>query len=371
MALLFTLSIVCAVALSSTRDGNNTDHPGIYCLASLLCVLIPIALAVAFRTRILRSLDRDPDNARRYMRAFLHSERCVAFIWFASTCLLMFLCRWPAVVRYNWNLREAVLLDELLILMPIVLPLFLHKAIQFDVEYWASQQARSRRPRPASRWRFAWEQSRVYVGIAIVPILLLTFCWDLSRVFLPRYAHGSLGWMLLLLPLAVLFVAFPLLLRFLCATTKLSDGSLRTRLFQLADRAQLPVRNVVVWHTPCQSPNASVTGILPSLTYVFLTDELMKQLDDDEITAAFAHELGHIGCNHSAFRMFALLLPVTLFGLFFKLLAGDVSLATKAHASLFAQPGICLFITLVYLVFVFGCSAGNWNTKRTSLPADC
>jgi len=133
----------------------------------------------------------------------------------------------------------------------------------------------------------------------------------------------------------------------------------------MAMRAQLPVRNVIVWHAPCQAPNAAVTGFLPWLTYVFLTDELMKQFDDDEIEATFAHELGHIGCHHNVLRMFALLLPATLFGLLFNISASGVSTVLNTHANLLAQPGTCLFITVFYLVFAFG-----WFCRQLEHQAD-
>lgn len=365
MALLFTLSVLCAVALSSSCANGAADQLAVCCLGSLLCMLLPPGMACTFRAWILRRLDRDPHNARQYMRAYLVSERCLALVWFTAACLLVFTCQWPAIVRCNWNLFEAVLLDELLILVPIVLPLFLIKAVQYDIEYWAQQHAGPHHAQQPNRWRFAWEQCRVYVGIAIAPILLLTTCWDLSRVFLPRLAEGGLEWVVLLLPLVALFAGFPLLLRVLWPTTELPDRSLHSQLLRMAKRAQLPVRNVIVWHAPCQAPNAAVTGILPSLTYVFLTNELMKQFDDDEIEAAFAHELGHIGGHHNVLRMFALLLPVTLFGLLFKIFASGVSPLINTHANLLAQPGICLFITLFYLVFAFG-----WFCRQLEHQAD-
>ncbi len=365
MAFLFTLSIVSAVALSNMHSGGNLGHPTVCCLASLLCVLIPLAVAVAFRTRILDRLNRDPDNARRYMRVYLHSERCVAVMWFVSVCLVVFVCRWPAIVRDHWEFGEAILLDELLILLPIVLPLFLQRAIAFDVERWAKQHARRNHPRLSRRWHFAWSQSRVDVGVAIAPILLVTTCWDLCRVFLPRFAQGGSGWALMLLPLVAGYAAVPLFLRLLWTTTALTSGSLRSDLLLMAKRAKLPIRNIIVCHTPHQVPNAAVTGILPSLTYVVLTDGLMRRFDDDGIKAAFAHELGHIGCQHNTLRMFALLLPATLFGLLFKILASSVSPAFNAYANLLVQPGMCLFFTVCYLVFAFG-----WFCRQLEHQAD-
>ena len=365
MALLFALSILCAVALSSSCASREAEHPVICCLGVLLCTALSPALAFVFRVWVLRRLIRDPQNARQYMRVYLISERSLAVVWFTTACLLVFACHWPAVVRCNWNLFELVLLDELLILVPIALPLFLMKVVQYDIEYWARLYAIPNHTRRTDRWRFAWEQSRVYIGIAIVPILLLTTCWDLSRVFLPRLVEGGWEWIVLLLPLVILFAAFPLLLRVMWPTTELPNRSLHSQLLRMAKRAQLSVRNVIVWHAPSHAPNAAVTGVLPWLTYVFLTDELVKQFDDDEIEATFAHELGHIGCHHNVLRMFALLLPAALLGLLVNIGASGVSTVPNAHTNLVAQPGICLFITMFYLVFVFG-----WFCRQLEHQAD-
>ena len=44
--------------------------------------------------------------------------------------------------------------------------------------------------------------------------------------------------------------------------------------------------------------NAQVVGILPGLRYVMLSDRLLETMDDRQIEAVFAHEMGHIVHHH-------------------------------------------------------------------------
>lgn len=44
--------------------------------------------------------------------------------------------------------------------------------------------------------------------------------------------------------------------------------------------------------------NAAISGVLPNLRYVFLTDHLLDVLDDDEVEAVLAHEIGHGKGHH-------------------------------------------------------------------------
>jgi STE24 endopeptidase len=41
-----------------------------------------------------------------------------------------------------------------------------------------------------------------------------------------------------------------------------------------------------------------ITGVLPSLRYVLITDYLLDNLDDDELEAIVAHEIGHGRQHH-------------------------------------------------------------------------
>lgn len=68
------------------------------------------------------------------------------------------------------------------------------------------------------------------------------------------------------------------------------------RLFQIvrsiSQMAGLPMPRVYI--IPSQSPNAFATGRNPQHAAVAATDGIMQILDDDELSAVMAHELGHV-----------------------------------------------------------------------------
>jgi len=68
------------------------------------------------------------------------------------------------------------------------------------------------------------------------------------------------------------------------------------RLFQIvrstSQMASLPMPRVYI--IPSQSPNAFATGRNPQHAAVAATEGIMQILDDDELSAVMAHELGHV-----------------------------------------------------------------------------
>ena len=91
----------------------------------------------------------------------------------------------------------------------------------------------------------------------------------------------------------------PLVLGWIWKGTPLEDEKLCHRLQQLADKAGIDCRNIVLLKTKSSKlANAWVAGILAKWRSVFLTDYLLEHLSSDEIEAIFAHELGHIKHRH-------------------------------------------------------------------------
>ena len=93
------------------------------------------------------------------------------------------------------------------------------------------------------------------------------------------------------------------LLRFFLGLKPLSAGPLRDRLEASARRLGFHFSDVLVWHTRNLFANAMVTGLVPWLRYVVLTDRLIDELTPDEIEAVFGHEVGHIKHHHLIFYL--------------------------------------------------------------------
>lgn len=97
--------------------------------------------------------------------------------------------------------------------------------------------------------------------------------------------------------LVVIFL--PASIRYILPSTRLPEGPLRTRLTEFARARRLGVREIYVWNTRTRHiATAFVIGLIAPLRYVFITDALLRQLDEEEIEAVFAHELGHAHYNH-------------------------------------------------------------------------
>jgi Zn-dependent protease with chaperone function len=94
-------------------------------------------------------------------------------------------------------------------------------------------------------------------------------------------------------------VFLPASIRYILPSTRLPEGPLRTRLTEFARARRLGVREIYIWNTRSRHiATAFVIGLIAPLRYVFITDALMRELDEEEIEAVFAHELGHAHHNH-------------------------------------------------------------------------
>ena len=134
------------------------------------------------------------------------------------------------------------------------------------------------------------------------PALLLPICFLVTQKVFPDIPF-LLFILLLLVQYTILTTFFacvmPLVLRWTWKGKRLEDEKLRQGLQQLADKAGIDCRNIVVLKTKSSRlANAWVAGILAKWRSVFLTDYLLEHLTHDEIEAVFAHELGHLKHRH-------------------------------------------------------------------------
>ncbi len=154
--------------------------------------------------------------------------------------------------------------------------------------------------------------ARHYLGLVLAPVLFLLAAQDMVAWLAPNWSqqeHGVLfyGPMLVLIALAL-----PWLLSRIWKTEPLAPGPLRTRLEAIARQAKAPMRDILVWRTDGQMVNAAVAGFTPWLRYVFLTDGLLQQLNDEEIAAVVGHEVAHVKRRHVMLRILVLCAPLAV-----------------------------------------------------------
>jgi STE24 endopeptidase len=111
----------------------------------------------------------------------------------------------------------------------------------------------------------------------------------------------------MLLSTALVFVLAPELLRRVLHTQPLPDSPLRRRLEALCKRVGMRYRDILLWQTQNNMGNAAVMGIAPPLRYILLSDLLLERMDDDQIEAVFAHEVGHVVHRHMAWYVVVIL----------------------------------------------------------------
>ena len=370
MHFLLTLAVVATLVIAEhAPPGPIAGVATRLVLAAVGMLIVPL-VAAFLSVGTARQMRRHPECQPAVLRQFKRLRSLHGLVWLSTALAIESGADWPQIVRFNWGLGGTFLLDQFLILAPVLVPLVLSWAAFYEVDREASAgpfgdaapgtvplgqgnavpaglglpamaQGSSRtefhsvpdglpiRPargnglpiRPAamaihaggvSRGTYVAVHSRHYLGILLVPVFAMLAIQDAMRLWLPGFQEGGRGVAVCGASILLLVVCFPVLLRYTWQTRPLCDGPLRDRLQRAARRAGLRVREILVWNTGGLVINAAVAGVVPHLRYVFLTDGLLEHLRDDEIQAVFGHEIGHIRHGHLFLRGFALLAPLSL-----------------------------------------------------------
>jgi STE24 endopeptidase len=228
---------------------------------------------------------------------------------------------------------------ELAILTPFLAGLFLLWTFTYDMERTIRETSARAADAPfPGRGAYVLLQARHNLLLVLPPLcLLLAFqivltvlpaSWQQSDWLLPALGGGLL--------LGV-FVGVPWFLRLFLGLRPLPDGPLRDRLGAAARRLRFRCNDILLWDTRLTVANAMVTGPLPVLRYVVLTDRLLLDLTPEEVEAVFGHEVGHIKHHHMLFYFgFLMASMVALVGLWKTVV--DVPGQDRLHEALSALP---------------------------------
>lgn len=116
-----------------------------------------------------------------------------------------------------------------------------------------------------------------------------------------------------ILSAGLVYLIAPEVLRRVLQTSPMGEGPLRRRLESLCRRSGMRYRDILIWHTHFNVGNAAVMGLLPRFRYILLSDLLLERMDDDQIEAVFAHEIGHIVHRHMAWIIVLVLILMFCF----------------------------------------------------------
>jgi STE24 endopeptidase len=357
--LAILIAVICALAQGESTAGEPVGGALWRTALTLAGALVAPLAAALGSLRLMRGLARDDGpSPAECERVWSRIQAIVLGMWLAIVAATMYVLQWPRVVRTDWSLGAWPLVDEILVLLPVLLPLVLFWSVMHRLQV-AAQNAHARasgasRPN-SSLAAFLWQNARHHLALVVLPALVVIGLQEsLTRVW-PSLASNS--WWIYAPVLAAMLILMPLALRSIWRTSPLPAGPLRDRLVAICRAQCVGVRDILVWHTDGQIANAAVAGVLRGLRYVFLTDGLLARLSPTEVEAVLRHELGHITRRHMLLRMLALALPLVLwmavkqsFPGLFAALSDQLSRAGWSESlqlSLFAPAGLAAYAILV------------------------
>jgi len=309
------VAVLAAMVISESLPHQAVSGEALRTLAALLGIACVVVVAWVDASRTARRLTWDFSRRHAILRRFRRARQIHTALWLAVSVAILYGLRWPQIVRFNWRLEGLILVDDLLVLAPVLLPMILSWAAFYEVDRvlqtFAPLEGEKPSP-PTSRGQYVTLQLRHCLGLLLLPVLGLVAVQDVAEWLMPDFVHGKYALAIYAPPLVLLFAFFPTLLRYVWHTWPLAAGNLHDRLHAAAGRAGFRCRRILVWNTNGMLVNAAVAGFLPAHRYVFLTDGLLSQLTDEEIEAVFGHEVGHIRHRHLLLRIVAMAAPVSL-----------------------------------------------------------
>ena len=267
---------------------------------------------------------------------------------------------------FGWTdfVADVLGIPPYLDVLPQLLPYFAMLAASWWGQYRIERKIRSADWRPA---RFLGFQLRAN-GMTIMPIALIYSVYWALTAWVPGVddLRRSFAFLDVALQLGlVIGVSFfvPFAIRMILPGGPLPEGRLRRRLEAFARDRGLRVNQILVWRTGSRMfATAFVIGLVSPFRYVFITDSLLRRLNEDEIVAVFAHEMGHVKHRHLWWLLaFILSFTVVLLGF-----AQGMSMFVTGNNGELIATGLLL----VYAYHVFGYISRRFERQADAFAAE-
>jgi len=330
-------------------------------------LLMALVVIVARFVAVAAAAGLRGGNASAWAGRYRRLRSLHAAAWVLALAAIYAGLGWSQIVRENWGLRRFPLIDDLMVLLPVLLSLLLI--------WWAHGAADSATGNaPGRSWsarKPVLRSARHLLAPVLAPLLLMLGVQDALEFFRgPEPATPAMQAAAGIPCLLLVMAGFPLALRYLWHTEPLNDSALRRRLDQVQQRLDVRTRDTLVWHTDRTICNAVVVGMLPGCRYVLLSDLLLDRLSPDQIAAIYGHELGHIRHGHLWLRMLAVVLPIGVACLFHAkagewIAAASAAMHASGTAGSWQSVGLALAAIVLYVRFPF-----SWYCRALERQAD-
>lgn len=283
MQLFSTVAIVTVIIYSNTVSCREIGDLGLRLTLMTLAMFLPWLL----KLRIMAiAIQKNLDGA-----SIKRLSRIQFAVWGACCLIILWPVKWVEIVRFQLGLDGCYLLDEILIILPLI--------FSWDVVGLLRQLLRSQRS--GAFWPNAKMQSLALVPVAgILLVQDIVAAWPLFRPFeKPIYL--------------VLIAGIPFFLPWMLAAiwklAPLPIGPVRDVVADTVRRAETRFSQLLLWESGNRLTNAAVCGLVPWLRYLLISDGLIGRLSTIELRAVVAHEIAHVKHRHLVYSCLSLLLP--------------------------------------------------------------
>ncbi|MCX5896796.1 MAG: M48 family metalloprotease, partial [Proteobacteria bacterium] len=195
----------------------------------------------------------------------------------------------------------------------------------------------------------------------LLPWLLVSLVIDsVNLVFADFYQvleqFPLAGILLFVLLLAMLAIYLPFVIIRLWGCKPLPAGPVRERLERFCASARIAYADIVLWNLfDGKLINAGVIGFIKKFRYILISPSLMQILDEDELEAVVAHEIGHVQHHHMIYYTliimgFAVFAYEALEFMTYKLLSLNILTTMIASGAAYTNSAVSMLLTILPVV---------------------
>ena len=369
IGLVILLCLLCS-ELQAAQAANDLWTRVIF--VALVTLTVPgVAL---FQTLVVSKRIRNSEMQSQEREGILRRLAvCHSAVWLIASLAIVWAVRWQDVVRGNWSLDQWPVLDEAIILAPIVFSLVASWAIFYQIQHAiaGANPDRSTESKKSivkqSRAAFVSIRFRVYFLMVLVPVAIVVLARDVAPWV--DTLSPELRWALYGTAGLAMTGGFPFLLLLMWKTSHIENVALKSELLETCKHHRLHVHDIRVWNTDNQIVNALVAGVIPRLRVILMSDALIKCFPRNELLAILRHEAGHLRLWHLPTRIGFCVLPLLALAIDERNAHGAIANIDSmlVGAGLHAGTGLALIMLLYLFYAVYGLS---WLSHQMEYEAD-